>query len=62
MKSKYNSTITAQKAGVSTGVGAVGVLLEMLVNEFLPGMLPDGIITAITMTVFTAVSNWWKNR
>jgi len=59
---RYNAAITAQKTGVTGGVGVVGMVIEILVEKFAPGLFPNGLITAATLTVFTAISNWVKNK
>ncbi len=59
---KYNAGITAQKAGTFAASGAVGVIIEIVVDRILPNWFPGGLITAAVTTVWAGVSNWWKNK
>lgn len=59
---RYNAAITAQKSGVIAGIGAVGVIVEIVVERLLPGWFHGGMITAAITTIWTAVANWKKNK
>ena len=59
---KYNAAITVHKSGIIAGVGAVGVIVEIVVNRLLPDWFPPGSITAAITTIWTAVANWKKNK
>jgi hypothetical protein len=59
---RYNPAITAQKTAVVGGVGSVGVVVEIVVDHFWPGIFPNGVVTAATMTLFVSIQNWFKNK
>jgi hypothetical protein len=62
MKTKYNVAITAQKVGFMGLIGSVGLALEVIVDKYAPGIFPKGLVTALTLTVWTALVNWVKNK
>lgn len=59
---RYNPAITAQKTVVMGGVGSLGVVVEVVVNHFFPGMFPSGSITAASVTLYVTLMNWFKNK
>ena len=58
-----NKAKVAQKAGLTGGYGAVGIILEHLLGQ-VPALkgLPPGTITAATAAVLAGAKNWWTNR
>jgi hypothetical protein len=62
MKQEYKPKITVQKASVTAGVGAVGVVAEIIVGKLLPGWFPPGTITAALTTLWVGFENWRKNK
>ncbi len=58
----YSPKITARKAGAVAGVGAVGVIVENIVDKVWPGLFPPGTVTAALNVIWVGSQNWRKNR
>lgn len=58
----YSPKITARKAGAVAGIGAVGIVAEVIVGRLLPGWFPPGTVTAALTTLWVGFQNWKKNK
>ncbi len=59
---RYNPAITAQKTVAAGGVGAVGVIVEIVADKLLPGWFPGGSITTALYVLWAGFQNWRKNK
>ena len=62
MNYDYSPKISAQKAGVVAASGAVGVIIEIVVDKFFPSMFPGGLITTAVSSIWAGFQNWRKNK
>lgn len=52
----------AAKGGTTGGFGAVGMLVEWIVNTKMGLGAPAGFVTAAVTALFASGHNWLKNR
>lgn len=56
----YSAKKTAKKGSITAVFASIGALLENFVAQY--AEIPDGAITAATVTLLSAGWNWVKNR